>query len=185
MFSFFTSCAQKDSTIYFKEIGWTIKLPSDLKINDSVNVSANHEQGQKIVEDETQHKIDLSKTKNLMNASKDALNWFNLSYNSSEGITNKNWKESDSIYYDLIIKTIIKKLPGKVDTTTSVIKYDGIEFVKYQASFKISDNASLTTCHLATFHNGHTIIIGYAYTDRAIGDEIVNILKTSKFTTVE
>jgi hypothetical protein len=175
----------KDSTIYFEEIGWTIRLPSDLKIADSTNESAVEWRGQKIVENLNNQKIDMTNTRNLITAKRDDLNWFKLAYNSSNGITNETWKQADSAYYALVLKTLIKKLSVKVDTINLIVLYDGIEFVKHQAIFAVNEKVSLNTNHLCTFYKGHCIIIGYVYTDSVVGDEISNMLITSKFAAIE
>jgi hypothetical protein len=179
---FMSACGQKDSTIQFKEFGWSINLPSEYRIIDSSVAAATLSKGKQNVQNNANGEVDWNSDKTLITAAKNKLNSFTASYNVSPTITKDNWKQKDSIYNALIIQTIVKQVPTKVDTSSTVMFLDGIEFQEQTLSFPFGENKILTAKHLAGFYNKHILIISYTYTEAESGLEIEKMLALSKFT---
>jgi hypothetical protein len=180
------SCAQTDHaiidhTITFKQMDWTIRLPTDYKIIDSSTTAEVLVKGKKIVEDETKVKIDSFDSRNLITAEKDKQTILTASYSISPAITLENWQQRDSGDNALILETLIRKVPAKVDTSTSLTSIDGIEFKKMQVSFALSDTMSQHAIHLSTFYRGHMLMIVYTYINTESKNEMEKMLEESKF----
>jgi hypothetical protein len=181
MFCFQTSFGQSDSTIYFKEFGWIIKLPSDFKIKKTSDVLEMENASKKMLKESTNVEANVSANVNLITASKGSQNIFASNYTNSLDLTAENWNETDSTVKQLILKTFMKQIPIKPDTINSIVLIDGIIFKKLEAIFKINDKIQINWAYLATYYKGHNLSATYIYIDSLAGKQILNILNTSKF----
>ncbi len=178
---FYSSVAQTDSTIYFKELGWTIILPSDFKIMDSTARDANIKLGKKMLEDETGKQISMSNVVHLISASKDKMTSFVANYTKSKKITSENWQKYDSGVKIILVEAISKQIPIKPDTSYSSVSYDGVTFKKIEASFILSPKVTFHFSVLTTYYIECYLKISYNDVDPETGNELLNILNTSKF----
>jgi hypothetical protein len=173
--------AQSDSTLYFKDMGWTMHLPNDFKFTDSATKSANIDAGKKMMESAIGKPLDISHVVRLINASKNKFTSFISNYSSSTQLTADNWEPADSTTKNSIMVSINKQIPVKPVVINSIIRYDGVAFKKLDASYALKADVSFHFSILTTFRRNHYLIINYMYVDSASGKEILNILETSKF----
>jgi hypothetical protein len=178
------SFCQADSTIYFKAIGWTINLPTDLKISEETISSENKKGEAVLVQPTTAGKLNNSKpdqSVTLISASKDQSNLFYSNYIVSSKITSSTWKPFDSATKLQFFAPLRKQLSTEAEIHFSKIILDGIVFEKLEEKFKINQNATFSASFLSTFYKHRYLMIAYFFTEREVGTEIENMLKDSKF----
>ena len=184
--SFFvqTTFGQTDSSLYyFKEIGWSIKLPSDFKIVDSATRVSNIAKGKSAVEVTLNKEINMTKLTHLISAAKDNLNYFAANILNSALVTSENWESADNSSNEVLFKTMNRILKNfEIDTSNTLIIIDGVRFKKFQAICIIPNkNKQAYFSQIGTFHKEQYFSVSYFYLDKALGDEIENMLMTSKF----
>jgi hypothetical protein len=137
LFFCYSSVAQTDSTIYFREFGWTIHLPSDFKIVDTASITALKNAGHKAIKESTGENVSRSATTDLITAKNGRYNYFVSNYTNTNSITAENWGITYDSVRQLILITLEKQIPIVPDTSTSLIDIDGVKFKKTEAIFKI------------------------------------------------
>jgi hypothetical protein len=178
------SFCQADSTMYFKAIGWTINLPTDLKISEETISSENKKGEAVLVQPTTDGKLNNSKpdqSVTLISASKDQSNLFYSNYIVSSKITSSTWEPFDSATKLQFFAPLRKQISTEPEIHFSKIILDGIVFKKLEEKFKISQNTTFSASYLSTYYKHRYLMIAYFFTDREVGAEIENMLKNSKF----
>jgi hypothetical protein len=176
-----TTFGQSDTTIYFKEPGWTIRLPGDFKIVDSALVAAKQKAGAQMVEKTTQEPVDITNTRYFITAMRDKQNYFSANFTVSPYITPKNWQEVDSTEKETLLKTLTGQFRLHPDATQSIVSLDGIQFKKLQAVFPLGEKSTFIICYIGAFFKGKYLAAIYFYTEPAAGSEITQMLEHSKF----
>jgi hypothetical protein len=181
IFCYQTSFGQTDSTIYFKEFAWTIKLPTDLKIIEPKITAERQKKGIKLVEGTIDKKIDSTDIVQLISAGKDKANFFVANYSTSKKATEANYDSTDNAIKQIYFKTLRSNIAGNFDTLSTIVLLDGIKFKKYQDNLNISEGIKIFTWVMTAFYKNYFLSITAIYTDLKIGDEISNMLLTSTF----
>ncbi|HSZ33975.1 MAG TPA: hypothetical protein VK772_11725 [Puia sp.] len=167
-----------DTTIYFKEFGWTIKLPSDYKFMDSAKIKADQTSGAKIVEESTGVRANMTSNIDLISAMKNKASTFIANYSISPKINLQTWESTDSASKAIFMETLDKQIPVKNVKTNSILILDGVWFKKCKIDFFLKTviyHASMLT----TFYKGHYLTIVYTYLGEDL--EIDDMLNASKF----
>jgi hypothetical protein len=179
IFCFQSTFGQADSTIYIKEFGWAIKLPSDFKITDSATLAANDEFAK-----ENLKKAGVAPnafgTKHLITATKGRSNSFSLQSDNSDGYSIQNWELKDSLGKEMIIKALNNQTTIKPEITPCNVKIDGVIFKKLLAVYP-NEKGELCFIDLGTYRKGKFFEICYFYMDNIAGKEIEAMISTSKF----
>jgi hypothetical protein len=171
LFCFQKSFGQADSIINIKELGWTIQLPSDLKVIDTATLGA---------ENRSLHKIWIKKPPVDSNRN----------YNRPLLIARDSSRQTMfSIYYvDSLHDPLNGQFPddaysglSTLKKTMSTIVYDGVKFVKLKLDGNPAPGRSYIAVMLKTKYQGNTFNITYNYADPIKGNEIEQMLSTSKF----
>jgi hypothetical protein len=175
--------AQRDSSIYhFKEICWTLQLPSDFKITDSATQSNNIEKGKEIIESSSDIKVNTNKMIPLISASKGPTSLFTANLSGSSAITKNNRDKADSVSKSIFFNSFISKMQNaKIDSTSTLIFLDGVGFKKFTANCTIKERFTLHVNYLSSFLNNYYVAISYFYLTDSTGEEIETMLKNSKF----
>jgi hypothetical protein len=155
------SLGQKDSTIYFKELGWAIKIPADFKIKRQ------------------KYNGNLSGAKTIIEASRSSTDFFNITFTTSTSITLENWEDSDRVAKGEILKEFVKKIPIEPTLYKSFVGVDGIEFKDFEADYKINEKVTFHLLFLSAFLKSHYILISYYFINNP--DEFLNMIDKSKF----
>ena len=167
IFCFQTSFAQVDSVTNIQELGWRISLPPGFKSIDSATLGAEYRSLKKI----WVKKVADSNYNQFVFTARDSIkNTFSIYYIDS--VHDKlNGDFSEDAYSGIIT---IKK-------TKSTITYDGVKFNKLQINGNPRPGVSYMVVMLKTRYKGKTFNINYTYNTQTIGNEIEQMLITSKF----
>jgi hypothetical protein len=179
IFCFQSTFGQTDSTIYFKEFGWTIKLPSDFKITDSVSIAANDEVARYNVM-KAGKVPSLSPIRHLLTATKGRLNSFSIQSDTSNYYSILNWESKDSLGKEKVIDVFNSQTTLKPEIIHSIVKIDGVRFRKLLAIYS-NEKEKLYFVDLGTYRKGGYFEIVYFYRDSTAGKEIEHMISISKF----
>jgi hypothetical protein len=173
--------AQKDTTIHFKEPGWTIQLPADFIIIDSALMAARQKTEVQLIEEPTADSVNTPHTQYFITAMKDKQNYFSANFTASSYITANNWQSVDSTEKETFLKTLTAQIRIHPDSSSSLVTLDGVRFKKLQASFPLGEKSTFIICYLGTFFKGKYLAVIYFFTDSAAGSEIIQMLHHSTF----
>jgi len=176
-------CAQQTDKIYFfKEIGWTITLPSDFKALDSIENAKKNERGLKAIEESNEIKADITELKTLIAASKDTYNYFNSTITPFDPKVDGPYDSTNKIVKDMVYKTFLDNMPNaKIDSVTTEETIDGLFFDKFHVTITIKENFILNMFLLSKYYKGYDFGISYLYLDVKTKEQIETMLKNSKF----
>ncbi len=155
---------QTDSVTYLKEIGWTIKIPSSF--NEQLPIL------KLIPGDPMRRLVGVAK-------GRDAALWIKI--DTANAFTNSNWEKKDESAIDLAFKIVERSAPYKFDTANYLVRYDGVQFKKRIGKETITRNEFWFTVSSRTLYKNHYFVINYTYKNEAAGNEIEQMLSTSKF----
>ena len=171
LFCFQNSFGQADSTINIVELGWTIQMPSYLKVIDTATLGAENRSIHKTWIKKPPEDSNRSFNKSLLVVRDSSRNtMFSISYvDSLHDPLNGEFPEDA---YSGIVT--LKK-------TMSTVTYSGVKFVKLQVNGYPAPGQSYIAVMLKTKYQGKTFNITYSYADPIKGNEIEQMLSTSKF----
>jgi hypothetical protein len=181
LFGFQTSFGQTDSTIYISEFGWTMKLPSDLKIIDPKVTVERQREGIKLMEGTIDKKIDSTDIVQLISAGRDKGNFFVANYSTSKQASYANYDSTDNAIKKIFFTTLRSNIAGNFDTLSTLILLDGIKFNKYQVDININEKVKIYTWVMTTFYKNYFLSVSSVCTDKVVGDEITKMFQYSKF----
>ena len=166
------SFAQTTGSKYtFKEVGWTIILPSDFNaiksVANSVNIESNRANNVRPA------------TKNLISAFKDN-NYFIADISLLDNTHGNDHNEVSQRAFVESYKSL-KNASMKVDSSTSTILLNGVSFKKYQLAVIENDKILYNMLTLTKFYKGYDFYINYMYFDEKTKVEIESMLRNSKF----
>src|ERR1700691_380537 len=95
---------QDGKTYTFKEIGWTMTLPSQFKIMDSGRVKQMNEKGKDLMEKSAGTPVDISSTRSLITAKK-GMQYFNATITPFDPQRNGDYAAANKSVKDLVYKT--------------------------------------------------------------------------------
>ena len=156
---------------YFKEIGWSIVLPSDFQIVDNKTAKETSLKGSK---------SDPSGLKILVSAGKSSGEMFQAAiarYNARENDFKKIiQKVKDSNYV-----TFLKTIPGaKLDSNSSVKTIDGVLFDRFEIKIRINGKI-INYFLLSKLYKRANLGITYVYATDLTKQELETMLNESKF----
>jgi hypothetical protein len=184
LLSYQTSFGQSDTTLYFKDIGWSIKVPAELKISAEVVASENKKGEARLVETKADGRLDTTKpdqSVTLIHASKNQSNLFYSNYIISSKITSGTWESFDSATKEHLFTSVNKQVSAESMVSFSNVNIDGISFRNQREDFINGQHVFFTACFLSTFYKHRYLMIVYFFNEKMIGQEIDDMLKNSKF----
>lgn len=167
---------------FFSEVGWSLVIPADFKIMDSLDDRAKNEQGKKLIEKSTDIIADYSETKTLISATKGQLNYFNATVTPFDPVTDGDHDDANKSVKDILHKTFRDQLPsGKIDTISTSISIDGLEFDKFQLTISQDEAVIVNMVLISKLYKGFDFGISYVYVDQQTKEQIESMLNESKF----
>lgn len=157
---------QLDSTAYVKELAWTIKLPPDFKVIDTATLNAESRAREREI-----HWIKKPKGPNYHHVV------FWARDNDGEVISVDC---IDSVHDILGLNFPDRKFPNSGESNETEVIYDGVKFHKLRTKMN-TDPYPYIYSALKTAYNGKIFTIDYAVSDTSREDEIVRMLKASRF----
>jgi hypothetical protein len=171
-----------DNTHTFKEVGWTVTIPSDFKLVDSASNASLNQKGLKAMEDANDTKVDIGQTRTLITAMKDKLNYFSSTIQPFDPKADGDYSEANKAVKNMMYKTFQVQLPdGKIDSSSTSVTLDGLPFDKFQISVTLNNKTLFNMFLLSKLYKGYDFGISYIYVDQSSKDEIESILKSCKF----
>ncbi len=166
--------SKPDSTIYFKEFGWTIKLPSDFKIRDTAEIKVDSAD-KKIIEQAAGVHLTITKII-LISARRDQIANFLANYSASPYINIQNWESIDSASKQVLIRSMDAQIHLKGVSSNSDAMIDGVGFKKFQIDYNMNDSFICHVVCFTSFYKGRYFTISYSWSndDTALADMISN-----------
>jgi hypothetical protein len=170
------------SNHFFKEIGWSLKVPADFTLFDSATSAQIVDVGKQQIEQTINRSINTSDLKGLIAMSKGNLEYFSASLNTDKSITQENWQQLDKSVKETYYKSSVAKLPNaKVDSLSSIKTIGNLPFNKLVLSFKINPQLEFHAALLSTYYKNSYFSITYVYVYKETEQEINTMLNESKF----
>ncbi len=173
------SCSQTSSkSFYFPEVGWTIGVPNNIEIQSIAQFDT-------IVSNlETQYnfKLDSGEIRALCLLKSGKIAQLRATIAMADSMEFKTFEECFR-YNMMSLFSIIKGKMTLVDSSTSQVKLNGVEFMKLKllTSNLKYPNVQTTTVSYSTWRNGYEFEIAITYIDPEKGKELINIVENSKF----
>jgi hypothetical protein len=185
VFIFFVSVSaqQTGKKYFFQQVSWSLTLHPDFIPLDSVADQALKEKGVKAISDANDIDMGESKTISLISAGKGEHNYFNCNITPYDLKKDGDYEASGKNVKNIVYKTFKDQIPdGKIDTATTKIFIDGLEFDKFQVIVSINDKELLHMLVLSKYYKGYDFGITYLYLDPVTKEQIEKMLNESKFT---
>ncbi len=174
--------AQQGRLFTFKEVGWTMTLPPDFELIDSVGNEKMKDRGKEAMEQSNDVTIDMSQTKTLISALKNKYNYFNSTITPYDVKKDGSYEEANRSVKDILYKTFADKMPdASIDSSSTTTIIDGISFEKFRIVLKVGDKLLFNMILLSKLYRNFDFGISYLYLDETTKQEMENILSTSKF----
>ena len=168
----------KEYTI--KEVGWTLTLPPEFAVIDSVNNADLNQRGKKMLEESNNVKADMSTTRTLITAMK-GNNYFNSTitpFDPKDG----DYSTTSQTVKEMIYKTFSDKMPdAKIDSSSTPATVGGLQFDKFHITITLHDKVLFNMFLLAKLYKGYDFGISYLYLDEVSKRQIESILNSSRF----
>ena len=170
-------------TYYFKDINWELTISSDFKPNDSLrNVEMQNEGAQLMKKSGKIDVGDLSGLKTLVSAFKGQHEYFNSTIRNYDEAAEGDYDSAGRFVNDALYNTFLKQIPdAAIDTLSTHINIDGLEFNKFELSLKIQNQQLFTMVILSKLYKGFDFGITYLYMNNSTKREIEVMLQDSKF----
>lgn len=177
------SHAQTPATKYsFPQVGWTMFLPATFKVVDSATSADLQQKGKKILEDANSINVDISSTRTLITARKNAVTTFNSTIRSYNPNKEGDYATANQQVKTSLCKALAAKSPNaKIDTSSSSLVIDGLAFDKFYLQLTLGARVLFHMVILSKYYKGYDWGITYLYNDDVSKAEIESILTNSKF----
>ncbi len=163
---------------YFKEIGWTILVPYDFKVLDSMENEIIVNRGKKGLEQEFDTKVNLLKTIRLISGRK-SKNYFDATLTPPDPQKKQTPAEFISFQEQAIYKAMSQN--AKVDSSSTKIVMDALPFRKFDMTIHLNEQTSFGMTMVSRLYKEYYFVIAYVYLDKVTKDQIETMLTTSKF----
>lgn len=176
--------AKKTATeeLFFPEVDWKLAVPSGFTLMDSTQIKAVNSKGVSAIEKTYDTTLDFTATKTLFNITKGQHNSLSATITRFDPATDGDWNEANAALKNVILETFRAQMPeAKTDTLSANEKMGGLEFQKFQMTTTYPNGVVLHTLMYSRLHKGFDYGINVSYVDEKVGEEMMEILKSSRF----
>ena len=157
---FLLACSSNAQQVYktfsFNEVGWTIDLPHNFQVLDSITDVEKMQGGKKLIENANGIKAEVSRTKTLISATKNSFNFFNSTITPCDINSDSGYQRETKTVKDMIYKTLVETMPkAKIDSATSTENIDGLSFDKFRITVTINGNVLFNSFLLSKLYKGY------------------------------
>ena len=169
----------------FSPIGWTVKVPSDFNIIDSLTLNEINSDGKKLVQNAYNTETNIPAPHTLISFKKGESNVFVCNTIPFDTTKDGSWNEHVQFLKEVTFKTLqtstqdIKNV--KIDTSSSIEIIDNIIFNKLNLRVVVPNQKDVNMSLFSTLKNGYDVGITIVYQDEKIRERFYNILRTSQF----
>ena len=182
IFSWSNSFGQVKRTYTFNEIGWTITLPNDFEVEDSITFKKRQKEGIEMLERSTHLDISSKQSTTLISDQKDAENIFTATLARATEPNEHYWDSINNNVIKLFYKTMVDQAPNlKLDSSRTITVIDGVKFKEFDIVLKMDGKLRIHSTMLWKFYKGYTFSITYLYNEESTGDKIRRMLRESHF----
>ena len=177
---------QTNYKIYkFNSIGWTVKVPSDLKIIDSLTLNQINSNGEKQIQDAYNTETKITPPQSLISFKKDDANVFVCNTTPFDTTKDGSWNEHVQSLKDISFKTLRNSTQNiknvQIDTSSSVETIDNKLMNTFSLKIIVPNQKDVSMDLISVLRNGFDVGFTIVYQDKKAKDRFYNILRTSKF----
>jgi uncharacterized lipoprotein YehR (DUF1307 family) len=183
----FLGCnAQTNYKIYrFNSIGWTVKVPNDFKIIDSLTLKQMNSDGEKLAQNAYNTEARITAPNTLISFKKGESNAFICNTIPFDTTKDGSWNEHVQFLKELAFKTLQTSTQNienvQIDTSSSVELIDKNLFDKFNLRIVVPNRKDVNMNLFSTLRNGYDVGITIVYQDEIIKKRFYNILMKSTF----
>ena len=172
-------------TYKFSSIGWTVEVPSDLKIIDSLTLNKINSDGERLVQDAYNTNTKIPAPHSLISFKKGEDNVFVCNTTPFDTTKDGNWNEHFQFLKELAFKTLqnstqdIKNV--QIDTSSSIETIDNKLMNTFSLKVIVPNQKNVTMNLLSILRNGFDVGFTIVSQDEKIKNRFYEILRTSKF----
>lgn len=165
----------------FKEIGWTITLPDEFTVMDSVQNRKSMEKGVKAIEESNGVIADISEVITLFSATKNTFQYLTSTLTPYDPKKDGDYKQAIRDLKEITYSTFRDQMPDAVlDSSSSIMTIDGLGFDKFRIGIKLK-NLTMTMVLIGRLYKGYDFGISYLYTEEKTREQIEASIRNSKF----
>ncbi|MEO6358033.1 MAG: hypothetical protein ABIU77_21695 [Ferruginibacter sp.] len=173
----------QDSTakIFVKEVRWNIAIPENFDlVADSVQNKFN-KSGAKLLGETNNVTVDVSQTKTLFSTHNEN-NYLYATITPFSEKTDGSYTESNTTVKKMLFKTFAEKIPAaQLDSSTSTITIDHLQFEKFTLRVSLNKRHILTMCLLYKLYKDYDFGIAYLYMNDWAQQAIEKVIFESTF----
>ena len=175
-FSLFSFAQEKNKKYFFKEIGWSIAIPSDFIPYDSAELAAANQVGKDTVNSDTLF------FRNLFIAVKNDSYAFSATVKAFNDQKEGDYEKGIKLSNDKMIVLLRNRFPAAaLSYRSSSTNIDGVPFREIDFETKMTDSKDLHFVELTKLYKGYAFSIQYSYGDEITRKQIETALDESKF----
>ena len=178
------SCKEHKSTkdYDFKEIGWTVSIPSDFTILTSTEAAKVREATIQAVKQAYDSTYYYDSAKTLLSFKKGSANYFSAGITPFKEVQDGDWLQSTTNKKELILNTFKSQNPeAKIDTSSSIRLIDGLTFEVFKVKMSFPDTLVITSNIYSRLVHGYNFTMSLAYVNEDVGRQLNSICISSKF----
>ena len=185
-FLFLNCNAQTTYKAYkFSSIGWTVSVPSDLEIIDSLTLKQWNSNGDKLAQKASGTEAEIEAPNTLISLQKGLGNDFISNTTPFDTTKDGNWKDHFQFSKELLYKmfqTATQNIDNvQIDTSSSFELIDNKLFNKFNVKIVVPNRKDINMDVFGILRNGYDFGITIVSQDESIRQRFLGILKTSKF----
>ena len=169
----------------FNSIGWTVKVPNDFKIIDSLTLKQMNSDGEKLAQNAYNTKEKVRAPKTLIGFKKGENNAFICNTILFDTTKDGNWNEHVQFLKELAFKTLQTSTQGianvEIDTSSSLELIDKKLFDKFNLRIVVPNRKDINMNLFSILRNGYDVGITIVYQDEIVKKRFYNILMKSTF----
>jgi len=165
-----------------KEIGWSAKLPKEWKVISKRESLENSQKGQEFIEESVGQKIDASNLIELVSIKKDEFNSFESTMEPFNEVTDGSYEDQNFKVHELIKQTYkTKKI--NADYEIGATRIDGVmlDWFYIKAFTPDKEKVILQQRIYSALINGYDFAMTISYNNDKDGEELMNLVNSSKF----
>ena len=167
-------------------IGWTIEIPSGWNVENKTEEDILNGKGKEAIEEAIEEELDVNGLHSLLFLKKNMFNQFQSTAQSFDPIINGSWEANNEFQKETIAKTF-EQQGIKVDMGPDAIEQiDGLDFKTFSITlYGPQGNVILNQMMFARYINGYDFGMNISYNNEVDRDELLRIIRASKFTIKE
>jgi hypothetical protein len=174
--------AQTTQKFTFKQIGLSLELPADFKLESVHESNQNARAGIDILTEENKIPVDFSQLTTLFSAKKDEYSYIGATIVKLDTIEDDSYDEAHQQLRELLFLTFKRKIEhNKIDSSTTEIIIDGVKFEKFNVNIELKPNTFLYTTLISGLYKGFELGISFVYVDEKTKEQFDELIKSIRF----